>query len=158
MKIYDTTGIMLPQKNGQSAGNVKSKGEFQKMMSDVMSQQDQTSSPVPSGNPNLFTQNSATVQNIPTAGGIESCKSEPKEVRELQGLLDLADIYAQKLSDTSIATKALQPLVTHLEEGLDGLSQLEQKGGLDTGLKKIISELNVTLGTEIAKFKRGDYA
>lgn len=158
MKIYDSTGILLPRRNEKSAGNLKTKGDFQKMMSDVMSQRDQTSSTASSGNPNLFSENAITVQNIQTVGGVEGCQSEMKGVRELQGVLDMADAYAQKLGDTSISTNALQPLVTHLEEGLEGLNQLEQKGGLDTGVKKIISELNVTLGTEIAKFKRGDYA
>jgi hypothetical protein len=52
----------------------------------------------------------------------------------------------------------LSPLIGHLEEKMEALSHLESNPDFPGSLRPVVSDLLVTVGTEIAKFKRGDYA
>ncbi len=159
MKIHDIEGVRLPQKIRSQPGSVKEKGGFQEVMNQVINGNTPGEAKDPSANHVLFPETVIPVQsaqNVWPEGATDT--SGQKAIGELEGALDLAGYYADKLADPDVNTEALEPLVTHLEERLQSLRLLEKEGTLDGTLKEIISDLNINLVTEIAKFRRGDYS
>jgi len=159
MKIHDLESAGLPQKIKGRSGSAKAKGDFQEVMNRAISRDMANDIKKPSLNPVLVPETVVHVQPAQTLGPGEGVdNSGQKVLREVEGTLEMAGYYADKLADPDVKTEALEPLVTHLEERLHGLSLLDRDGSLDGGLKKIISDLNINLVTEIAKFRRGDYS
>jgi hypothetical protein len=78
-------------------------------------------------------------------------------LRELEDTLDLVDFYSAKLGDSSLAADGLAALVDHLEERIEYMKGMGTNPDLPGTLRGILSDMLVTIGTEIAKFKRGDY-
>ncbi|MBN1625125.1 MAG: hypothetical protein JW944_01260, partial [Deltaproteobacteria bacterium] len=78
-------------------------------------------------------------------------------IEELKETLNLVDFYASKLSDSSLPATGLTPLVNHLEDRMETLREIESAPGTPVKLKSIISDMTITIGAEIARFKRGDY-
>ena len=76
---------------------------------------------------------------------------------EIEQTLDLVGFYAEKLGDPSFSAQGLTPLVDHLEERMEFLRSVESRPGLPDRVRPIISGLTLTIGTEVAKFRRGDY-
>ncbi|MFZ0450487.1 MAG: hypothetical protein WAL98_14715 [Desulfatiglandaceae bacterium] len=159
MKIHDIPGIRQPQKTRGSSGSAKAKGDFQEVMNQVINRDTLNQPTEASGNHMLAPASVLHVQSAqPFGQGRETDASGKKALREVESALEMAGHYADKLADPDVKTEALEPLVSHLEERLHGLNQLGGEGTLDRGLKEIISDLNINLVTEIAKFRRGDYS
>ena len=91
-------------------------------------------------------------------GQLAEVSERERVIGLLEETLDLVDFYAGKLGDPASPVRGLGPLVEHLEERLEGLKGIQSTPGVPEGLQPILSDLALTLGTEIAKFKRGDYA
>jgi len=158
MKISDTNGSMMPGINGPRAGKSKVKGAFQEVMSQVMEQRDgKTAEPASVNSPGASS-NITPAQLIRDIEGRNGIPSGVQVVKEVESALDLAGFYAKKLEDPAIKTASLEPLVAHLEEKMDGLRFLKDHGNMDQELKTIVSELDLTVGTEVARFRRGDYS
>lgn len=158
MKISDANSSMLAGINGPKAGKPKVKGAFQEVMSQVMEQGNaKTAGPASMSSPGA-SPSIAPAQLIRDIEGQNPILSGVQVVKEVESALDLAGFYAKKLEDPAIKTASLEPLVTHLEEKMDALRFLKDHGSMDQQLKTIVSELDVTVGTEVAKFRRGDYS
>ena len=71
--------------------------------------------------------------------------------------LDLVDFYASKLGDSSLPASGLTPLIDHLEDRLKMLEDMESAAEIPEKMSSVLSDLKITIGTEIAKFRRGDY-
>ena len=78
-------------------------------------------------------------------------------VDELLETLDLVDFYSSKLADSSISSSGLTPLINHLEDRMEGLKGMESAPETSEKLRSVISDMVITIGAEVAKFKRGDY-
>ncbi len=159
MKIHEIESVGLPQKIRGRSGSAKPKGDFQEVMNRAINRDIANDVKKPSVNPVLVPETVVHVQPAQTLGSGEGVDNfGQKALREVEGALEMVGYYADKLADPDLKTEALEPLVTHLEERLHGLSLLDREGPLDGTLKGIISDLNINLGTEIAKFRRGDYS
>ncbi len=106
----------------------------------------------------------------PAAGGVHILHGAEKSpeplgmierkqvIEELRQTLDLVDFYAAKLADSSLPARGMSPLISHLEDRLDALQGMESSPNLPEKLRPILSDVVITIGTEIARFRRGDYA
>ncbi|MCF8061987.1 MAG: hypothetical protein K9M82_05675 [Deltaproteobacteria bacterium] len=83
----------------------------------------------------------------------------PKEMllAEISETLDLIDHYATGLGNKALSPAEMKPLVEHLEGRLEGLRHMETDEELPETLRSVVSDLVITIGTEVAKFGRGDY-
>lgn len=75
----------------------------------------------------------------------------------LKETLDLVDFYSSKLGDSSFLIDGLTPLIGHLEERLETLRGMESSPDVPEKMRPVISDLSITIGAEIERFKRGDY-
>lgn len=75
----------------------------------------------------------------------------------LHETLNLIEFYAGKLGDGNISAGELSPMVEELEGRLETLKNAGKGDNIPEPLKPVISEMTVTIGAEIERFKRGDY-
>ena len=101
------------------------------------------------------------VQILPGAGQVEatSSASAAKEqfLQQIRDTLDVIDRYAADLGDPSMSTTDMQPLVDHLKGSLGDLQRTASDPEMPEALRSVVSDLTLTIGTEVAKFGRGDY-
>jgi hypothetical protein len=156
MKVYENHGPILPTSPKSVNKNGAKDEEFQKIMDQaqaagVMKDEDASVAapiaPQPQG-----------VQILQGAEkSVQTLKAKEMVLNELRTTLDLVDFYAEKLGNTSLPITGLAPLIEHLDERLQNLQGMQADPELPQKLKPIVNDVVVTLGTEIAKFKRGDY-
>lgn len=158
MKICEGQRPLLQPNTNNATGKVGQEGGFQEIMEKKMSGSGDSESLGLSRNAD------PVVNAIQIPGGVEiiqkpsgSCHTAPI-IEEIRKTLDLIEFYAEKLRDSSLSIEGLDPLVDHLGERLDSLRGLESASGLPGELKSILSDVVLTMGTEIARFKRGDYS
>jgi hypothetical protein len=156
MKVYENQGPILPTNHKKAHKNGAQEDAFQKIMDQMQAQveaqqnEDATIEAMPQ------MQGVQIVQGIEKAGQATSAKE--MVLNELRHTLDMVDIYAEKLGNTSLPVDALDPLIENLDERLQNLKNMESDKGLPDKLRPIVNDVVVTLGTEIAKSKRGDYS
>lgn len=158
MKISETQHGQIAgtgtQKNRTPAGE---EGRFQEIMEQAVQKEAAGGSgvrkpagvPIPDG-----------VQIIPGLERVQSVQAEGARDRLLSDIretLDLVDHYARALGNPSLSPEEMRPLVEHLEGRIDGLRQMEADPAVPGKLRDVVSDLAITLGTEVAKFGRGDY-
>ena len=100
------------------------------------------------------------IQIVPELGSKEEISGRDDKkivIRQLQETLDMIDFYAGKLADSSVEAKDLAPLVGHIDERLETLRDMERSPDVHEGLKPIISDLTLTLGAELERFRQGYY-
>jgi hypothetical protein len=102
------------------------------------------------------------VQILPGAGQVEASSSagaagKEQLLQQIQDTLDVIDRYAVDLADPSLSTKDMQPLVDHLEGSLGDLQNMASDPEMPEALRSVVSDLTLTISTEVAKFGRGDY-
>ncbi len=157
MKIYEDQAPLLQQTIKGMNKKVSRENDFQRIMDEKMAGVEKSGIPngQPSGDP--------VVNGVQILRGAEQIRRPSEAVGnkpvldEIQKTLDLVDFYVEKLGDPSLSAKGLDPLVGHLEERLDSLKNMESNPGMPDKLRPILSDVVLTMGTEIAKFKRGDY-
>lgn len=158
MKVYESGNAMLQGTQKRRAGKEPEPGEFQKVMDQVNLQSEKRGSvtaQAPLG---------VTPGGVHILEGAERLREpfgvvETKQfVEGLEQTLDIMDFYAARLSDASFPIREMTPIIGHLEERLEGMQSLESTSGLPDHLRSILSDAIITIGTEIAKFRRGDYA
>jgi hypothetical protein len=159
MKISENHGSIIEgqikkadKKHAEDAG-------FNRVMDQVMSREGSTGAQAVPNAP-----------SIPPADGIQIMTGVSRKealsqndfrnqaIAQIQEALDLVDFYAEKLGDTKLPVSGMSGLVEHLEGRLEGLKSLESQPEVPAGLRSILNGVTTTLGAEIAKFKRGDYA
>lgn len=158
MKVYEDQGLLM----NQTVKNVRRKqdaeSEFKAIMDEKMTKVDQQEAR------NTHRNVEPAVNGIQILNGADKIampsgafKTQPV-LDEILKSLDLIDFYAGKLGDGSLDAQSLDPLVTHLEESVERLKGMEDTPGFSEELKPILSDVVLTLGTEIAKYRRGDYS
>jgi len=153
MKVDESPGshlqeaLIKPDKKGAKPG------EFQRVMNQVISR-DERQQGIPIRN-----HPAPVAHGVLIGEGVTEVKDAAKR-RVLEGIqeaLDIIDFYAAKLADPSKPISTMGPLIGHLREKMEGLQGLVSEPGVPERLKPLISDTVLTIGTEIAKFERGDY-
>jgi hypothetical protein len=128
-------------------------GEFQRVMNQVISRDDREQGIPIRNHPE------PVADGVLIGEGVTEVKDAAKG-RILEGIqeaLDIIDFYAAKLADPSKPISTMGPLVGHMREKMEVLQGLVSEPGVPERLKPLISDTVLTIGTEIAKFERGDY-
>jgi hypothetical protein len=159
MKISESQGTMIEGQLKKADKKQTEDAGFHRVMDQVMSREGEKGG-----------QSVPQAPSIPPADGIQIMSGVPRKegvsqdgfknqaIAQIQETLDLVDFYAEKLGDTKLPVSGMSGLVEHLEGKLEGLKSLESQSDVPAGLKSILNDVTTTLGAEIAKFKRGDYA
>ncbi|RPI78000.1 MAG: hypothetical protein EHM45_07145 [Desulfobacteraceae bacterium] len=155
MKVYENLGPVLPTSPKNTHKNGAKEDEFQKIMDQV---QAETMKSVETMNPGSIAPqlDVRIMQGVQQTGS--SAQAKEMVLNELRNTLDLVDFYTEKLGNTSLPVTDLDALVEHLDERLKNLQNMEAAKGLPDKLQPIVNDVVVTVGTEIAKFRRGDYS
>lgn len=157
MKINEEKGITVSPDMTQTQSRKSVDGEFQKIMEQVI----QTGENKDAAKANVIDPLLNGIKFLSGTKGIEA-QSHAREkqvvINELQETMDLVDFYASKLADPSRPLPTIDPLIGHLEQRLENLKAIESAPGLPDQLKPIISDMVITIGAEITKFKSGSYS
>ena len=101
------------------------------------------------------------VQIVAGSGRVDTSSNpalaKERVLQEIRDTLDVIDRYAANLGNPSLSTAEMKPLVEHLEARMDGLRRMGADPAMPEALRNVASDLAVTIGTEAAKFGRGDY-
>ena len=158
MKISEIHPGQIPDAKVQTPDKTANDGQsFQSIMEQVSGGEGNKGTPV-GGPETVFP--GQEVQIIPGVGKVESTQESAQKTQILGAIeetLDTVDAYAAALRNGSLSTSDIEPLVEHLETRLEGLRQVEADPELPEGLRTVVSDLALTIGTEVAKFGRGDY-
>ncbi len=157
MKIIETQHGQVPGSGTGKSTHRTEEDRFQKIMEQVVARgsargpevQRAAGMPVPDG-----------VQIIPgldKTGAVHSGGAKDMLLGEIRETLDMIDRYAAGLGNTSMPASEMKPLVEHLENRLVRLQRMESAPELPEKLRAVVSDLVITIGTETAKFGRGDY-
>jgi len=151
MKIYERQSVIPSQSEKNDRKYISENNDFQTIMQKLTAT-------------SASKENSASANiQMPFANGVGVVLKDdpvPDNSDVLTGLkdtLDLVDFYAKKLANSSMPSDNLSPLVDQLDQRLDLLKEMGMSAQIDDRLKTIISDVTSTVGTEIERFKRGDY-
>jgi hypothetical protein len=157
MKIYEQQGLMFNNIDKTNKKNISEKGDFQSIMDKLAPASLNKETNVLPGiqAPGIGCTN-AVFNSEPISGSVDNSNKE-KTLASLKDTLNLLDYYAKKLADPALSSESLSPLVGQLENRMDMLKDMDSSAGMNDKLKTIVSDLAATMGTEIERFKRGDY-
>ena len=157
MKIYES-GMPIIKQKSKSIKLKETNDDFQRIMDCIDPRQ---------GNKKIITTEISEIKpidGIKIIHGTESTGRVKEDnltkeqlVRKIEDTLDLIDSYSKNLADISKPSSRLNTLVGHLEDRIVDLQKFESNPGTPERLKPFISEISITMGAEIAKFRRGDY-
>ena len=154
MKINESHRVLIEQQGKLNKNKNTNAESFQQIM-DQMASGTETGKTLPANiNPVQIIDGPAGTLPINAMGG-----SSEKDLLldSLKGTLDLVDFYAGKLADKSFPAENLSSLVDQLDERLESIKGMSSMEGVPDKLKPVISDIAVTIGTEIERFRRGDY-
>jgi hypothetical protein len=158
MKVHEGQGVtpnpMVKKRPWKSSGE----GEFQRIMDRMMPASESGKASGIKGNQELVPEGVQFIGGPEDIRGVAGALKRGQVIGELERSLDLVDFYAAKLADRSLSVRDMEDLVFHMEERVAALRELESAPGLPERLRGILSETLLTVGTEVAKFRRGDYA
>jgi hypothetical protein len=157
MKISETQSPLLHHATQKAPSNKAKTSDFKDLMETIMNPPSSEASPTVSPPP-LPPRQGLQIGSDLAATRTVTDPSDPRKacVSQLEQMLDFLDFYGRRLADPAVPVTSMEPLVDQLEERLSGLKSLHE--GLPDALQTILSDLEITLSAEIAKFKRGDYA
>jgi hypothetical protein len=158
MKVDEGLGSHLQETLKKGAERGTKEGAFQRVMDQVISGGDQERG-IPIQSPPGPVAHGVVIEE--GVSGVKDAIMNAGSRRVLEGIreaLDIVDFYAAKLADASQPIATMYPLIGHLREQMEGLQGLVSEPGVPERLKPLISDTVLTIGTEIAKFERGDYA
>jgi hypothetical protein len=158
MKVYEGPGPILPKTSKPVKKNLRPGGEFNKIMEQMgaLNERKETTT-TGAENARLVLDRVNNVSSADRVQETEDINDKKMVVGTLKETLDLVDFYASKLADSTLPASGLTPLIDHLEEKLEILNNMESSAGMSEKMRPIISDLKMAIGTEIAKFRRGDY-
>ena len=155
MKIYGSQDLILQQVGKKREKNASVENEFQKIMDQINYQPEKEETAPPLENSPVMT-GISIVQTEPIHGQSAYIDKE-KLVETLKETINIIDFYAGKLADSTISAEGLTPIINHLEERLGTLQNMESAPDIPEKLRPVISDMSITIGSEIARFRRGDY-
>lgn len=157
MKVYEGQGSLLGRVDKAQKKNGQRGSDFQNII-------DQIRSPLEKEGMMVKDLNSPPplngVQILHGLDRIEVSSDENNKadiINNLKETMDLVEFYVKKLADMSLPASGLTVLVDHLEGRLESINSMGFDQGIPEKLRTIISDMQVTIGSEITKFKRGDY-
>ena len=154
MKINESQRLLLEQHGKINKNKKTDAGSFQKIM-DQMTSSAETNKTLPVNiNPVQIIDGAAGA--LPVNGSIGPAEKDLL-LNSLKETLDLIDFYAGKLGDISFPADNLSSLVDQLDNRLASIKDMSSMEGVPEQLKPVISDVAVTIGTEIERFRRGDY-
>lgn len=157
MKVYEGQGPVLPQIKKKINKDGTGGNDFKKIMDEIGFQAEKKEGI------HLHKNLEPVADGVHIIHGADKIQDPSKIVEknmvleELRQTLDIVDFYAAKLADSSFSIREMTPLISHLEERMENLRSMELTPDLPGKLRPIISDTVITVGTEIARFKRGDY-
>jgi hypothetical protein len=158
MKVYEGQGVtpnpMVKKRSSKSSGE----GEFQRIMDQMVPAGEGGKTGGIKGNRELVPEGIQFIGSMDGIHGAAGAVKRGQVLEELEQTLDLVDFYAAKLGDRSMSVQDMEDLVVHMEQRVAVLRDMESAPGVPEGLKGILSETALTVGTEVARFRRGDYA
>ncbi len=154
MKIYENQRVLLEQQGKINKNKNTDAGSFQKIM-DQLTSSTETNKTLPVNiNPVQIIDGPAGTLPI---NGTSGTSEKDLLLDSLKDTLNLVDFYAGKLADESFPAEDLSSLVDQLDERLASIKDISTMEGVPDKLKPVISDVAVTIGTEIERFRRGDY-
>ena len=154
MKIHESQRVLLEQQGKINRNKNTDAGSFQQIM-DQMTSGAETNKALPVNiNPVQIINGPAGV--LPVNGSFNTSEKD-LVLGSLKETLDLVDFYAGKLADESFPAENLSSLVDQLDERLASIKDMSSMEGVPEKLKPVITDVAVTIGTEIERFRRGDY-
>ncbi|MBN1904132.1 MAG: hypothetical protein JW927_03455 [Deltaproteobacteria bacterium] len=154
MRIDEGQRILIEQQGKLNKSQNSETGSFQQIMEQLTSRPE-TGRALPLNiNPVQIINGPAGI--IPMTGQSDS-NEKAMLLDSLKGTLDLIDFYTGKLADTSLPAEDLSSLVDQLDEKLADIKGISSMEGIPDKLKPVISDIAVTMGAEIERFRRGDY-
>lgn len=154
MKIDESQRILLEQQGKINKNKNADAGDFQQIM-DQLTSSTITKKTLPA-NINPVQIINGPAETLPINNLIEPVKKDLL-LDSLKETLDLIDFYAGKLADKSFPAENLSSLVEQLDERLVSIKDMSSMEGVPEKLKPVISDVAITIGTEIERFRRGDY-
>jgi hypothetical protein len=155
MKVYEGQGSIIQQANTTLKNKNNDGSDFQKIM-DEMNSGIENKGITPGQLPPVDN-GIQIIHGIEKINGDSDLSAKEKIVNDLQNTLDMVDFYSKKLADSSMSVSDLDPLVSHLEDRMGTLKDLESSSDTPEKVRPVISDMVITIGAEIAKFRRGDY-
>ena len=154
MKIYESQRVLLEQQGKTNKNKNTDSGSFQQIMDQLTSSTEANKTLPVNINPVQIIDGPAGTLPI---NGISGTNKKDLLLDSLKETLNLVDFYAGKLADESFPAEDLSSLVDQLDERLASIKDMSSMEGVPDKLKPVISDVAVTIGTEIERFRRGDY-
>ena len=154
MKIQESQRALLEQQSKINKNKNTDAGSFQQIMNQISSSTETNKTLPVNINPVQIIDGPAGT--LPINGSFAPSEKD-LVLGSLKETLDLIDFYAGKLGDESFPAENLSALVDQLNDKLTSIKEMSSMEGIPEKLKPVISDLSVTLGTEIERFRRGDY-
>ena len=154
MKINESQRLLIEQQGKVNKSRNKDAGSFQQIMDQVTSRTAINNTLPLSMNPVQIIDGPAAVAHV---NGPSETSGKDMLLGSLKDTLDLIDFYAGKLGDSSFPTENLSSLVDKLDDRLTAIKSMSSAEDMPEKLKPVVSDIAVTLGTEIERFRRGDY-
>ena len=157
MKITESSPVLLEQQGKINKTNNSESGSFQQIMDQVTSKTEEAGSSLPASiNPVQIINPASGVMGI--EGITPSGSPEKNELLDsLKDTLDLVDFYADKLGDKSFPAENLVGLIDQLDERLTSIKDMASQEGVSEKLKPVLTDMATSIGSEIERFRRGDY-
>ena len=159
MKIHESQGSLIQQAGKKQGKNSVDGSDFKKIMDKAGSdglEKGAASSEI--GNHRMIPVGGVQILNNVEQVNGESSSEKDQVLKTIKETLDFMDFYATKLSDSRNSDTSMEPLINHLEDRMEVLKGATTSQGVPEELTSVIADMLVTISTEIAKFRRGDYS
>ena len=153
MKIigtYDPHGINTPNEAKKQNGQ---KDDFKKVMGEALNSKLPESSSVGTAmGPEM-------VSGLAPIGSSQLfSKVSELAISQIETILDLLDYYTGRLADDSVRTQDFSALADDMMVRISALDKFRSDNKLPERLDEMISDLVAVVGSEVEKFRRGDYS
>ena len=157
MKVEETSGLILNPTRQKKTSRQGEDLDFRQVMDEVTMEKGAEGGGRNRFQAGIIPEGVQIIEQSDPARPSEAGSDKEQVLKELDDTLDLVDFYAAKLSDRSFPIRDMEGMVSHLEERVEGLRKLESSSEVPDRLKSVLSDTLVTIATETAKFRRGDY-
>jgi hypothetical protein len=157
MKVYEGQGPILQETNSKVKKDKSHGDEFRKIMGQMNIESEKTKQIEEYKSIQPVINGIEIVRGVDKAQQTSETMGNKQVVETLKETLDIIDFYASKLGDRSMNMSGLSPLINHLEDRLQVLGEMEIAEDVSDKIKPVISDLKITIATEIEKYQRGDY-
>ena len=155
MKINESHRMLIEQQNKINKNKNTGAGSFQEIMDQVASNREPNKALPLNINPVQIIDNPVAITSV--NGAVSGINEKDMLLDSLKETLDLIDFYTGKLADDSFPAENLSSLIDQLDNRLSVIKDMSSVEGMPEKLKPVISDIAVTIGSEIERFRRGDY-